>query len=58
MPQVARFRGISVEMYYRDHPPPHFHVYYADESAIIDIETMDIRRGRLSAHVRRSVTDD
>lgn len=46
MPQVARFRGISVEMYYRDHPPPHFHAYYADESAIIDIETMEIRRGQ------------
>ena len=34
-----------------DHPPAHFHVHYAEDSAIIAIETMQIRVGRLPARV-------
>ena len=57
MPQISRFRGISVEMYYHDHPPPHFHVYYADERAIIEVDTMRVIGGRLSPRIYRLVTD-
>jgi hypothetical protein len=57
MPQVSRFRGISVEMYHDDHPPPHFHVYYADESAIIELETVRIMGGRLSPRIHRLVIE-
>jgi hypothetical protein len=34
-------------MYYREHPPPHFHAIYGDEEAIIDIQTGQVREGRL-----------
>ena len=44
-------------MYFADHPPPHFHVYYADERAIIEIDTMRIIGGALSPRIRRLVTD-
>lgn len=30
MPEITRFFGIVVAMYYNDHPPPHFHAYYRD----------------------------
>jgi phosphomannomutase len=29
MPQVSRFFGIVIAMYYDDHPSPHFHARYA-----------------------------
>jgi hypothetical protein len=57
MPQISRFRGISVEMYHDDHPPPHFHVYYADERAIIELETTRIIGGRLSPRIQRLIGD-
>jgi Domain of unknown function (DUF4160) len=30
-------------MYYEDHAPPHFHAYYGEYSAVIDIDTLDAR---------------
>lgn len=35
-------------MYYNDHPPPHFHVRYGDQKAIIGIESLAVLAGRLS----------
>jgi hypothetical protein len=34
-------------MYYDDHPPPHFHAYYGDAAAKIDIETLSVSEGVL-----------
>ncbi len=28
MPEISRFLGIVIRMYYRDHAPPHFHAEY------------------------------
>ncbi len=28
MPEISRFLGIVITMYYSEHPPPHFHVRY------------------------------
>ncbi|MBT4330031.1 MAG: DUF4160 domain-containing protein [Gammaproteobacteria bacterium] len=30
-----------------DHPPPHFHVYYAEYRATVDIRTCEILQGNL-----------
>lgn len=35
MPRISSFFGIVIEMYYGDHPPPHFHARYSGESAKI-----------------------
>ena len=34
-------------MYFDDHPPPHFHVYYGSDAAKINIDTLDIIEGEL-----------
>jgi hypothetical protein len=47
MPTISRFFGISIRIYYDDHAPPHFHVYYGDEAATVEIETFRVRSGRL-----------
>ena len=38
MPELSRFLGIIITMYYNDHPPPHFHARYNQQIAIIDTE--------------------
>ena len=47
MPTLALFFGITVRMYYDDHPPPHFHAYYGGDSAQIVIETLEVLDGHL-----------
>ena len=49
MPELSRFFGIVVMMFYNDHPPPHFHVRYSGQKAIIAIESLAILEGRLLA---------
>ena len=47
MPEISRFFGISITMYYNDHPPPHFHVRYGQQKALISIETLAVLEGNL-----------
>jgi hypothetical protein len=57
MPEVSRFYGIIVRMFYGDHPPPHFHAVYGGDSAKIDIETLTVIDGRLPARALRMVIE-
>ena len=38
-------------MYYNDHPPPHFHVRYGRQKALVSIENPAILKGRLPPRV-------
>jgi hypothetical protein len=51
MPEISRFFGIIVAMFYNDHAPPHFHVRYAGERALIGLETLSVLEGKLSPRV-------
>ena len=51
MPEISRFLGIIITMYYNDHSPPHFHVRYNQQKAIIDIKNLAILRGQLSPRI-------
>jgi hypothetical protein len=57
MPEICRFFGIIISFNYRDHPPPHFHVRYGDQKAIIDIESLRLLEGSLSPRVRGMVIE-
>jgi hypothetical protein len=48
MPEISRFFGIIIAMFYDDHAPPHFHVRYGEQKAIIAIDTLTILRGQLA----------
>jgi hypothetical protein len=39
MPEISRFFGIVIKMFYDDHNPPHFHAEYGEHAALIDIAT-------------------
>ena len=47
MPIISFFDGIKVLLFSNDHLPPHFHVYFAEYKAMIEIESLDIIRGNL-----------
>ena len=47
MPEISRFYGIVVRMYFEEHPPPHFHAYYAGQEALIDFRRVSLYAGRL-----------
>jgi hypothetical protein len=51
MPQVSRFFGIIIKMYYNDHQPPHFHAEYNEYIAEIGIETFEVLKGELPRRV-------
>jgi hypothetical protein len=51
MPEISRFFGIIVAMYYDDHAPPHFHVRYGEQKAIVAITSLTLLHGRLSPRV-------
>ena len=55
MPTVAVVDGIKVLVYGNDHGLPHFHVLAAEYRAVIDIETMELIRGRLPRAKLRKV---
>jgi hypothetical protein len=44
-------------MFYRDHNPPHFHAFYGDFEAIIDIERNELISGALPPRVLGLVTE-
>lgn len=48
MPELSRFFGIVILMFYNDHAPPHFHARYGDEKATITIDGPRVLTGRLS----------
>ncbi len=47
MPEISRFFGISIKMFFGDHLPPHFHAEYAEFKAQIDIRALVIIQGEL-----------
>lgn len=51
MPEISRFFGIIITMYYSDHQPPHFHVRYGEYKAQVVIETVSILNGQLPPRV-------
>lgn len=47
MPVISAFFGIIIQMFWREHGPPHFHALYAEHEALIDIRTLEIMQGDL-----------
>lgn len=39
MPEISRFLGIVIAMYYREHLPAHFHAIYGDFEITVNIES-------------------
>ena len=39
MPEISRFFGIIIAVFYDDHNPPHIHARYGGQKVAIEIKT-------------------
>lgn len=57
MPEISRFFGIVIMVFYKDHLPPHFHAKYGDLWGKFNIETGEMIEGNLTRRAIRLVQD-
>ena len=57
MPVIARFYGILIKMYFREHGVPHFHAVYAEYNGVFDMNTLEMIEGDLPPRAQRLVRD-
>jgi hypothetical protein len=56
MPEISRFLGIVVQMYYNDHSRPHFHAKYGEYRITVEIES-GVVKGEFPPRALRAVLD-
>ena len=42
MPEISRFYGIVIKMFFDDHNPPHFHALYGEYEVLININSFAV----------------
>ena len=47
MPTIHKINSIKIDIYSRDHLPPHFHAIYGEYEALIIIKTLKVYTGAL-----------
>ena len=47
MPEICRFYGIIIAMFFDDHNPPHFHARYGDYRVAVEINSLRVLEGRI-----------
>lgn len=57
MPTLQTIGSIKIDIYSREHPPPHFHAKYVEYEELIEIETLETYAGKLPKVRRKMVTD-
>lgn len=55
MPEICRFDGIIITMYFNDHNPPHFHAEYAGVETIFDLNQGVFIKGALPSRQSRLI---
>ena len=51
MPEISRFFGIVIAMYYDDHNPPHFHARYGEHKVSVRINDFMVLDGSMPPRV-------
>lgn len=57
MPTLSIFFGIVIQMFWNDHPPPHFHAAYAGDEAVIEIATSRVMYSEMQPRALRFVLE-
>jgi hypothetical protein len=56
MPEISRFLGVVIGMFYSEHGVPHFHAVYGEHEASIEIDGTTVH-GALPPRVLRLVLE-
>ncbi len=57
MPEITRFYGIIIKLFFGDHAPPHFHAVYGEFVGLIDIERVELIEGDLPPRAKKLVLE-
>jgi len=57
VPELCRFYGIVIRMYFSDHGPAHFHALYGEQEALVEIDSLTVLQGRLSPRAKSLVLE-
>ncbi|MBK9215001.1 MAG: DUF4160 domain-containing protein [Chloracidobacterium sp.] len=57
MPEIARFYGIVIKLFFGDHPPPHFHAVYGEYVGLFDLNTLEMFEGDLPTRAKNLVLE-
>lgn len=57
MPVIANIDSIQIKIYFEDHQPPHFHIWYAEFRGIMTIETLSIMQSDIPAKQLKKARD-
>jgi hypothetical protein len=55
MPEISRFEGVVITMYFNEHNPPHFHAEYNGTEALFDLNEGAFINGSLPSKQARLV---
>lgn len=59
MPEICRFYGIVIKMFFkpREHEPSHIHALYGEHVGIFDLKTMSMTEGDLPGKAQELVKE-
>ncbi|MBT3258658.1 MAG: DUF4160 domain-containing protein [Deltaproteobacteria bacterium] len=57
MPIIARFYGILIKMYFREHGVPHFHALYGEYNGVFEIEKLEMIEGDLPKRAQKMIKE-
>jgi len=57
LPLVANCSGVRIYINSFDHPPPHVHVFEAENEAIISIKTLESEKGEIRRKTYQKVKE-
>lgn len=55
MPTYFIIDGVKIELYFKDHNPPHFHAIFSEYDAMIEIKTQSILNGSLPGNKKKRI---
>jgi hypothetical protein len=57
MPEIARFYGIIIKLFFGDHHPPHFHAVYGEYIGVFNIDSLELIEGDLPKRAEKLVKE-
>ena len=57
MPVIARFFGIVIKLYFREHGVPHFHALYGEYNGVFETESLEMTEGDLPPRAKNLVLE-
>ena len=57
MPIIARFYGILIKMYFKEHGVPHFHAIYGEYNGVFNLKTLEMIEGDMPSRAMKMVKD-